>query len=462
MGRTMENAWLQGLLLPKSDDALARALRVPPRPMPDLHQRSVTNAGEQLKNELRRVFHPSAQDLAIVRQLAQIAAAYAEQHYACPEDFLRWAQTDPKQLLSAIEKLVLQAEPRVTFFTGPAGVGKSTLAAALARVLNAGRTVCPSRKLGSFPLRPVTLLELPESKKVADQINEISRAGGIEPTANRGDANDLNLLNLRLYQTGSCLLMLDELQGFTSSATSNLVTRVLLGFRRMGRPLVFLGNYELGHRLKTYKGPEVHGRLLANPIVMLPDAWNDPAFVGYLGDIAAVIGVVKIDFELHASEIHVKTFGLRRYVRRLFTVAYEIMRTEHDRGRAPLELTIEHLRAAHDHKDYGDARLAVKKSTDDLLGNSEPDPRYRYHDPLPDSLLSKQKQHADWARQVALNAAQDLDFRTREERERQEQQAREHLAAHATALPTKSSASPRRKPQSASEWRAQQQSGRGR
>ncbi|MDM0076917.1 hypothetical protein QTH90_21085 [Variovorax sp. J2P1-59] len=93
---------------------------------------------------------------------------------------------------------------------------------------------------------------------------------------------------------------------------------------------------------------------------MLPDAFDDPAFRGLLDDIAVVLGVVDIDFDAHASTIHRYTFGLRKFVRRIFKQAYRIMRREHQLLGTPMKLTMRHIDAAYDDdKAYGKDRMAT-------------------------------------------------------------------------------------------------------
>ena len=127
----------------------------------------------------------------------------------------------------------------------------------------------------------------------------------------------------RLYRDGVALLTADEFQFYTQSTTANTrVTQALMFLSYLGVPWVFAANYSLCHRLLS-RPQEDTQRLLADPIVLLPDAPDSEAWVGYLGECVRVAGEwLQIDPVRDGKALHRYSAGLKRLVVRLVGIAY--------------------------------------------------------------------------------------------------------------------------------------------
>jgi len=439
-----DTPWVKALTLPKSDDALTALIRVAPVQRLDIHLMDKDKAVLEVDAALSLIYHPSAQDLRHVREMVSLAASYARQAYATKEQFIEKARGAPGARSS---------DPEVRFFTGPAGVGKSSVIAAAARAVCTREPIEVCSSLPAFPFSPLIRFEV--AKNAVELWNSMLSAAGhprsANPNPHRTRFGDLDYVDLKLYQLGVCLLAPDELQNITLTDSNAQVTGILLKMREHGRPVMFVGNYDLGHKLLK-RPPQDTARLLSRPMIMLPDSAQDPAFLGYLDDIAVVFGIVRIDFEEHAGEIHRLTFGLRRFVRRLFVIGYGIMRAQHKRSHDSMRLKIEHLRAAYASREFEADRKAVEQSHDDLLNIGDLNPFFRCPFQLPKEQQVLQREQADARRDAALRDAQDAASRTREEREAQAAQLRVRDAAAKQSNPAPAPAAKKAVPKTATSW----------
>jgi hypothetical protein len=410
--------WCAALKLPESDQELADLLRVAPKPSPHLHLLPIDDAANELDKELKKIRRLSAQDVKIVREIVGCARSHANDAYPCIQEFARQAQSRPD----------INEDPTVRMLTGPSGVGKSIIMSAIDWLYSSPLFVdVPG--LAEFPIRSIVRFRLQKTTKYADRMNIIGEAAGFKMDGKKGGASDLQFLRRRLYQYGVSSLLPDELQFLAMGDSNAQVASIVLEFSLCGVPVFYGGNYSLANKLCS-RPPEDVARLLSEPIVMLPDAFDDPAFRGLLDDFAVVLGVVDIDFDAHAHTIHRYTFGLRRFVRRIFKHAYRIMRREHLLLGTPMKLTMHHIDAAYDDGvAYGKDRMAVKKHQDDLRGTGKVDPKYHCPFELPKEQQLVRKLEADRLREEELNQELLKQSRTREEREQQEEKRRKEAAA---------------------------------
>jgi energy-coupling factor transporter ATP-binding protein EcfA2 len=315
----------------------------------------------------------------------------------------------------------LPQETPVVLLTGPPGVGKSQVIRAIRRLMSKNKPVQASKDLPEFPVQPVASVEIRTSIAQGAFLSEILWALGIEVEYKNGNGNDLRHARLRAYQYGCCGVHLDEFQFASMSSGANTQAAKLLTLAaELGMPVLYAANYDLGHKLKKRPAQD-RARFLFKPIIMLPDLPEDPAFIGLLEDIkVALDGALQIDAIVDGPEIHSMSFGLRRLVIRLVVCGYEIARIQHRKGTLPLQVTMDHIRAAYDHTDYGSDREDVENFQAALLGLRDVKSDYICPVVLPAPLLVAQTNHADQLRQRLLNDAMLKASRTRAEREAEE------------------------------------------
>ncbi len=447
--RTENSPWIAALELPACDQALAERVRVAPQPLTGIHEARPDTARKLLMHAIEQTYRPSAQDLRLIRRLYDMAGAHA-----------RLALSSEQQFMDGIRKLPsIYREAPMTMLTGHAGVGKSALIRAARRLVPNDLTVEPSKALPPFRISPWLHLDIKANIRAPDLLNEAMSSAGVDEVFTLGGPKEFSRGAQRLYQAGACGVLLDELQFINrSTGASTLTVKILTRLTELQLPIAYACNYSLGHKLKR-RPPEDVTRLMSSPLIVLPDLAADPAFVGYLEDIKIVMdGVLKIDAEGDAAEIHNMTFGLRRLVIRLIACAYVIARELPGKPRSLPCVTMEHLKAAYLHVDFQFDRLAVEQCQNAALGFSGVAEDYLCPFELPPAEQALQKAHADQLRQRQLNDALHKASMTRDERMAdQAGQAAARAIAKKEGKPvvkTKPATSRPKKPTTAAEWAA--------
>lgn len=403
----MTTPWIKALALPEKDQKLELLLRVAPQPVRDVNHLGIRDAVEQLKAGIERSYRPSAQDIKVIREIVDVARGYAGVAYASEEQFVA----------GSMGRLPLRKSNPAVMLTGHSGSGKSRLLEAIGRVFSVVRIVQPSPSLQPFPIRSFASVTFERDVTAVRMMNQLSYAigGDAEYTAKGGA--DLRHARLRTYQVGCCAALLDETQYISRSEGSSALPAKLLGQATgLGPPVVYACNFILGHKLKK-RPPEDQRRLLSAPIILVPDESNDPAFIGFLSDIAVVMdGVLRIDPAVDADEIHAMSFGLRGPVLDLLLTAYRIAR-EAKKPSPTLAVTMDHVRSAYLHVDYEHHRNAVTVYQNDALGFDKIPLAYKCPFELPASVQVKVRAHADRIRQRKVDDAVFEESRTHAERE---------------------------------------------
>ncbi|HJV87903.1 MAG TPA: hypothetical protein VJ698_20705 [Noviherbaspirillum sp.] len=159
-----------------------------------------------------------------------------------------------------------------------------------------------------------------------------------------------------LFRDGVGLLTVDEFQFMTQSDDANSVlTRTLLFLRDLHLPLVFICNYSLGHRLNRRRQEEKQ-RLLANPIIYLPEDPDDADWIKYLQECVRVSGAwLAIDPHRDAEPLHRYSAGLKRLVVDLLLFSYRMLRNENKK-----KVDIEDIRRAYLSSEFSSQRDDVE------------------------------------------------------------------------------------------------------
>lgn len=418
--------WVRALRLPESDEKLKHLVRVPPQAGPELHNLSPQQAQQQLEWRIAEVYHPSAQDLRIIRKIVAIGSAHAMQVYATQDQFIA----------GAMGRVPLRPDSPVTMLTGHSGVGKSALLRAIVRLTRTTQVVQASESLPPFPLHPIINLAVRERVGKIQMLRAIVKAAGIEEEYSGRSGNEMEHARLRLYQQGCCTIMSDELQFVSQSGTANAQVATLLTLLAyLGVPVVYACNYSLAYKLKRRR-PEDVVRLLAAPIVMLPEVLDHPAFLGYLQDISVVLGGrLKVDLRRDAAVIHELTFGLKRQIIRLVCIAYRLARESAHNQYGLVTVTMTHLHDAFKHRDYQVDRQVVSECQRALLGISRDSENYRCPFELEQDQAARQDELASARREQALSDAQLLAARTRSERLEDKEKARQGIPVKSQPVP---------------------------
>ena len=402
----MNSPWIKALQLPASDTTLAKLLRVSPTVHPGIHDFSPRVSSNLIKDAIKDTFAPSQQDLRLIRRFSDIALSYALRQYASTDQFIKGIRSSH----------ATAAAPSMVMFTGHSGVGKSTLLKALVRLMVNGQTVTTCKALPPFDIHSVARLEITEGISRAELMNKTLAPLGIQENFKGGGSADVDLTRLRLYQKGVCLIAPDEFQWLNKSDANSRIVDVLTRLGGLGPPVVYSCNYSLGHKLKK-RPPEDCRRLLASPIIMLPDLATDPAMIQHLKDIAEIFdGALSIDPEKDAEEINGMTFGLKGFTGPLIRRAYVLARLKSGKSSRVPSVTMDHLRAAYISPDdesggYEAERRIVENCRDALRDFAGVSLDYVCPFELPPHEKKKQADQANEIRQTELNRIMEQERR---------------------------------------------------
>ena len=400
--------WIAALQLPKDDSTLAKLVRIAPTPLVGLYEMRPRMAVDQLVIAFKSFYEPSAQDLRLIREVVDIMASHACRYYSSETDFI----------VGAKGRLQLAIDPPVIMFSGPSGAGKSMLIQALVRLFANSPPVHLSSDLPDFPIRPVAAVQVESNVSGGKLLMSIAHSLGLDEHYAKGTKWDVAHLRLRLFQLACCCVFPDELQFVSRSLNSNaLAAKLLTLLAELRVPVFYACNYSLGHKLKK-RPPEDRARLLSSPMIMLPDVPDSPDFIKFLEDAKVIFdGVLAIQPESDAAEIHRMSFGLRRMVVRLFAFGFKIARESHRGERGDFMVTMKHVHAAYLSTDFEEDRSTVEGSFAALLGIGENNDDYICPFNLALSEEAVLRKLADARRESALNAAEAEKSRTRQERQ---------------------------------------------
>ena len=257
-----------------------------------------------LKTRFEELFVPTKQTIEHAQQLFDVCSSYAAVAYKDSRDFLRqcYAQNGPVRIGEVLPYCL----------TGPAGVGKTSFLKRMVETLPEPTSICIDSGSRAFPLKSVWYLSIEEMTSITQMLRTLITNNGAEPDG-KSISSLLQQCRRLAYQSGVCLLILDELQALTQSSTASaLVAKTLLEFRRIGIPLVYCANYSLVHRLKGRPHQDIE-RLLSEPMILIQDSaessdWNNTV----RGFVGIAPSVFKISSSEDATTLHTWTAGSKR------------------------------------------------------------------------------------------------------------------------------------------------------
>lgn len=276
-------------------------------PQLGLHHHPTTVAREKLKSAWSSIYIPDPLEIEIMLEMVQMALAHAEEWYPDAKTFLSNIYTEKVEIPSAVPCCLM----------GLSGVGKSALREALRRAFAPPKKlIVASEDHGEFPWHPIRFA----SARFARTLKEILFAllGGEYP-----HTNIVKGTGIRLYQSGACLNVLDEMQFLTTGLTSRaMVSNVLLTIAGLGIPMLYICNYSLVHKL--LKTPnEIRQILLPRLRLLSPSLPHSDEWVSYLQALQSSAPEI-FDFDLVAHKIPLwnLTAGLKRNLQGLLQEAY--------------------------------------------------------------------------------------------------------------------------------------------
>lgn len=343
---THDNPWIDRFGPVLTDAQIRDRIRVEARPLDGLAglptEQSITALGERLG----QVFVPTDQVVSALVGFVAMARAYSISAFPSMRHYVR-------QIYDAQSR---EASRLPTCLTGLAGVGKSELLNALAKVMPAELEL---NVPGHRGLRATSLLSFVMQ-------SQVGAPGVLRQRTPQGWADlprgGLNAHNI--YREGVSLMTADEFQAVTAGGSANAVaTKVLLQMAQIGPPLVYCANYSLVHSL--LKRPQQdRQRLLSHVVIIHPEAADSADWLSTLAELAKVAPrVIRIDPERDAGDIHAYTAGIKRSVIALFSTAYRLARSN---GRDHFAMT--EIRSAYESAEYWTHRNDVEELTRQAIG----------------------------------------------------------------------------------------------
>lgn len=329
-----DNPWTARFVSLLDPDVIRRLTRLVPEPFTNLDELPLEVACKAIAGAFKELFIPTTQTISILADLVGIALAHSQATYPNAQTFMKgvYAKESPVPDLSVI-----------VCFTGLAGVGKSHVVKALARLLGEAGRVLADPDHSKFLLLSAWFLNVREKTTAAKMFlallgqedTEADALSGLEASSSEGsrigkkrkERHDITPLlkscRFRAFRDGVSLLPVDEFQFATRSERAHaLVTSMLFHLAAIGPPLIFVANYSLGHRLMNRPQEDLQ-RLLERRIILLPDPATS---VDWLDTVRACRNIAPEVFVFNPDEIaedlHGWTAGLKRLLGRLLIIAY--------------------------------------------------------------------------------------------------------------------------------------------
>lgn len=337
--------WVNRLSLGSDADLAERVHNIPPA-FEGLDSHSPDAAAELLEGVLEKIYIASSQDLGAIRKVFSIGSAHATVWHTDVRRHLQTLYGMPNEKVS---------EPTTIMVTSLAGYGKSMLAQTCMRLLGEpSMTELPEHGAA----RLVGGICVPLVTKRVDTLNAIALSLGETHVFTSSNDKEVRKARQMLRRAGVCFILVDEAQFLTASTDANAQLAKALNFlRQFDVPLFFIGNYSLGWRLLK-RPSEERQRLLTDPIVLVPDGPEDEGWRELLRAYKQVCGeALDIDPISDASQIHLWTAGIRRFLRHLVKEACRKARARAIQQRERTVITLADLRAA-----YASPALSINRS----------------------------------------------------------------------------------------------------
>jgi len=334
-----ESPWVSRFPSSWSDDHLNGVIATPAGALPNLDVLPLNTARTELIRSYSSLTVPTRQMREAVRRMLERAAAAARELFPDQGAFLRRIYSNNPDPCS---------QPMMCI-TSLAGCGKSKLAEAFVRALP---------QIGQIDIAGHSRFRMVSGYRLT------ARAGiglrqilePIFPDPDHAGRSVFTAAQIQLAKDAVTMLVPDELQFVTQSASAVQLANLLLKLAGLGPPVAFITNYSLIHRL-IRRPQELRDRLFSEMLVLSPDEADSVDWVAHL------LG----HFEVHdafqeiaaradtAVDIHRRTFGIKRNVPNLLSLAYCASREDDSEFVRP-----RHIERAYLHRSYASARSDVE------------------------------------------------------------------------------------------------------
>lgn len=316
---------------------------VRPSPVIGLETCNVNTAALRLKHQLEQIFIPNEFATNFMAEMIESSAWFCSLKYPDEISYNRSIFHPSNEEMIPV------------CLTGLAGVGKTALLKALIKVLP-DPVKYSSKILGTnvdlISYWMATGRDKGTPKQLLSDMVESTNSGSVNRTLT---AHHL-LVMARSFagKHGLALIVMDEMQHVTLSNATALITSQILTLSKLGVPILYVSNYSLQNSLFD-RNAEDKQRLTANPRILEPDEPEGDDWKVYVDECVRVVGVyIAVSAKNLSSELHKMTFGLKRFVVRILTIAYAEARRK---GRNSIELS--DVDTAYASAEYTSARAEV-------------------------------------------------------------------------------------------------------
>ncbi|WP_156970026.1 hypothetical protein [Arenimonas malthae] len=323
-----------------SDDELRSLLTVDATKIENLSALGPTEAQSRLETALKQVVVPTSQMVSGMKYLIERAGTYCDGAYPNERAVLG--------LIYGSESTYSPENRRATCITGLAGVGKSVLFDSFMRLFG-GPIAFDMPGHAGLELRPCWRMTIR------------GRAGFSSLVLPHFRIKD-TISPSRIYETarseaaaqGIALILADEFQFISSTNANTMMASLLYRLAEIGPPVIYACNFSMVNAL--WRRPQQdRDRLLLNPIVLKPEN-TGPEWQYTVEGMLAVAEEYSGLNSVHAVQVlHDYTFGIKRCLRSLLSLAYMQMRRTREQ-----KVLLSHVTAAYHSLEYAAMREDVE------------------------------------------------------------------------------------------------------
>ena len=427
--RSSSNPWTERFLALLDRDEIARRAAVQPEPLGDLSAVPLSQAKKLIRDQLERVFYPTAQCVDILQGWISLSYRHCLDYYLDATCFLEQLNDDASRFPASVPLICL---------TGLAGAGKTELVKALRRILPPDSQLTVSPDYPAIPLRTLWTATVNAGANVVGLLSQFTQCPGTVKEL-------IGTCRHLAYRDGVAMAVADELQFASGSSKANtLVTQILLALTYLGLPAAFVANYSLVHRLLRRPHEDRH-RLLSRPVVLLPEAADSSDWTGVLqAQVQALPRTLAFDPIADAAAVHRYCAADLRAEVALLVSAFELS------TRAGRQVGLREIEAAYRSTGYSVYRddveaLMLLSLADNRARRKRPDLVCPFD--LPPTATARFVQQSQRSRQnradeQALRSALTADERTALASLEKSRRRAGHLPPEAVVTPSKKSVAP--------------------